>query len=76
MKETPSVRSRPPFCMVYRTDSSAERIAVSAVQTPEQGVEKYISKIIADQAEVDKCTRLVAAECTLKYFALSSCLYQ
>jgi hypothetical protein len=77
MKEAPSVCSRPPFCVVYRTNSSVERMAVSAVQTPEQRVEKYISKIIADQAEVDECTRLVAAECTLKYpITMSSCHYQ
>jgi hypothetical protein len=61
------VRSRPLF-VVYPTDSRVERVAKSVVQTPERGVEQYINKIIAEQAKVDECTRLIAAECVLKIF--------
>lgn len=43
-------------------------MAVSAVQTQEQAIEKYITKITADRADVDECTRLVAAECALNHF--------
>lgn len=40
------------------------------MQTPEQGVEDYVSKITAAQADVDECTRLVAAECALNYLVV------
>ena len=67
MKGIPSVRSRLPF--VYcNALTLLERMAVSAVQTQEQAIEKYITKITAVRAEVDECTRLVAAECALNYF--------
>jgi hypothetical protein len=54
--------------VVYPTDSRVDRVAKSVVQTPEQGVAQYINKIIAEQAKVDECTRLIAAECMLKIF--------
>ena len=61
------MRSRPLF-VVYPTDSRVERVAKSVVQTPERGVEQYINKIITEQAKIDECTRLIAAECMLKFF--------
>jgi hypothetical protein len=54
--------------VVYPADSRVERVAKSVVQTPERGVEQYINKIIVEQAKVDECTRLIAAECMLKLF--------
>ena len=63
------MRSRPVF-VAYPTDSRVERVAKSVVQTPEQGVEQYINMIIAEQAKVNECTRLIDAECMLKLFPL------
>jgi hypothetical protein len=69
MKGALSVRSSL-LLVWYKALTLVERIAISAVQTPEQGVEDYISKITAAQAGVDECTPLVAAECALNYLVV------
>lgn len=53
-------------------DNEVARAAVSAVQTAEQGVDRYFKEIRVQQKNVDACTGLVEAECMLNFFTMLS----
>jgi hypothetical protein len=44
-------------------DCVAERTTKSIVQTPQHSVEQFLTRLTAEQAHVDACTRLIDAEC-------------